>query len=241
MVRVAGAFVSGLGHAGLVGLALVGPPFLWAPRDRPVPAIAVSLLSPGELAALRPPPPSPPSPPTAPPRQAAAPVPMPPPLVPAAPAESEQRAPATTLAPGFGAGALLGEDETSGQAPPVSGDPDTASPAPEAVEPAVEPAVDPEALRVAYAARVQRAVARARVYPQVARDRGLEGRVAFQLVLSREGRLLTSQLLRSSGAMTLDRAALETVRRAAYPPVPADLDGERVPVAVEVVFTGSDR
>ena len=60
-------------------------------------------------------------------------------------------------------------------------------------------------------------------------------------VLSRDGRLLAAQRLQSSGAMTLDRAALETVRRAAYPPVPADLDGERVPVAVEVIFAGSDR
>ncbi len=106
---------------------------------------------------------------------------------------------------------------------------------------AEEAAVDPEDLRAAYAVQVQKAVARARVYPRVARDRGLEGRVRFQVVLSPEGGLLASQLVESSGAMTLDRAALETVRKAKYPPAPPEIEAERLTIAVEVVYAGSDR
>lgn len=241
-MRVAGAFVSGLGHAGVLGLAIVGPPFLWAPRDRPVPTMAVTLLSPAELAALRPPPLPPSAPPPQPAAAPAPPAPMPPPLVPAPAAEDPAPPSTTTLAPGFDARAPLGVEETlSDQAPEASGGADEAGPTPEVAEPEADVEVDAEALRAAYAAQVQRAVSRARVYPRVARDRGLEGRVAFRLVLSGDGRLLASQLLRSSGAMTLDRAALETVRRAAYPPAPAALEAARLPVAVEVIFTGSDR
>ena len=60
-MRVAGAFLSGVGHAGVIGLAAIGPPFLWAPRDAPVPAMVVTLLGPAEFAALAvPPAPAPP-------------------------------------------------------------------------------------------------------------------------------------------------------------------------------------
>jgi protein TonB len=208
----------------LLGLAAIGPPFLWAPPDRPLPAMAVTLVLPAELAATEPAPPaSHPAPePVAQAEPPARPVAMPPPLVPA-PEAAPQPVP-DTLAPGFDAAAPLGVE-----APPAAGGP------------APEVAVDSEALRAAYAAQVQRAVTRARVYPRVARDRGLEGRVVFQLVLSPEGGLLASQLLQSAGAMTLDRAALETVRRARYPAAPAGIEAERLPVTVEVVFTGSDR
>lgn len=230
-MRLAGALLSGLGHAGVVWLAAIGPPFLWAPPDRPLPAMAVTILSAADLAALTPPPPAPPPPPSPPPT--ATPAPMPPPLLPA-PEEAPPPA-TTTLAPGFDSGTPLGVGET---APTEEGLPDLA-PAPESVP--EEDADDPAAARAAYAAQIQRAVRRARVYPEIARARGLEGRVAFQLVLSPEGRLLAAQLLHSSGAMTLDRAALETVRRATYPPAPAAIAAPRLPVAVEVVFTGSDR
>ena len=133
----------------------------------------------------------------------------------------------TTLRPAFEAGTPLGIGEAQPEAAPPG--------------PAEDLGVDGEALRAGYAAQVQRAVSRARVYPQVARDRGLEGRVAFQLVLSPDGGLVAAQLVQSSGAMTLDRAALETVRRAKYPPVPPEIEDQRLTVAVEVIFTGSDR
>jgi len=229
-MRVAGAFLSGIGHAGVIGLAAIGPPFLWAPPDRPVPVMLVSMLTAAELAALVPAPPPPtPSPPKP---KPVAPPPMPPPLVLPRMMEPETVPPPVTLAPGFGAGASLG----GGEAPTGEGEGAAGfAPGTEAMP------EDSEALRVDYMARVQRAVTRARVYPRVARDRGLEGRVVFQLVLSPDGALLAAQLLQSSGAMTLDRAALETVRKAGYPPAPAGFEAERLTVAVEVVFAGSDR
>lgn len=239
MVRVAAALLSALGHAGVVGLVAIGPPFLWAPPDRPVAAVEVTLVSMAELAALKPPPPPAPPPPPSPP--ASVPPPMPAPLVPAP--ETAPPPPVTTLAPGFDAAAPFGV----GEAPPAADEgfagvvPGLGMEVAPDAAPEAGPGVDPAAERAGYAADVQRAVVRARVYPEVARARGLEGRVVFQLVLSGDGRLLASQLLRSSGAMTLDRAALETVRRAKYPPAPAAIAAERLPVVVEVVFTGSDR
>lgn len=242
MVRVAGTFLSGLGHAGIIGLAALGPPFLWAPPDRPIPAVVITLLSPAELAALRPPPQHPVALPPAPPPPPRPPValPMPAPLV-EVPKEAPPPA-VMTLAPGFDAVAPLGVGEAPLELVPdegSAGDPQGLVPEFARELPEAEP--DPAAAQADYAAQVQRAVSRARVYPEVARARGLEGRVVFQVVLSGDGRLLASQLLRSSGAMSLDRAALETVRRAKYPPAPEATAAERRPFAVEVVFTGSDR
>lgn len=237
-MRIAGPLASGLGHAGLVGLALVGPPFLWAPPDRPVPAVMVSLLSAADLSrlALAAPPAAGPAAqpdPTPPP-------PMPPPLLPppsAMPAvEAAPPAPGTlapgpeTAAPLAGIGAL-----GDGFGNPLGG---TVIEAPQVEAPAE---VDPEAERAIWVAKVQRAVALARIYPEIARARGLEGRVALQVVLTPDGELVSAQLLRSSGAMTLDRAALDTVRRAKYPAAPVALEDPRLVVAVEVVFAERGR
>ena len=239
--RVAGAFLSGIGHAGVVGLAAIGPPFLWAPRDRPVPAVVVTLLSPAELAALdpaaaarrhlrgrrRPPPPSrPPSP-------------MPPPLVPAPGGGAAPRG--DDARPGFDAAAPLGVGEAPPAGAPDEGCGDRAEPAGGARRRA-GPEVDRRRCAPDYAAQVQRAVT---PRPGLsgggpgARARGAGGVPAR--ARRADGRLLASQLLQSSGAMTLDRAALDTVRRATYPPAPAAIEAERMPVAVEVVFAGSDR
>lgn len=238
-MRGAGALLSGLGHAGLLGLAAVGPPFLWAPKDRPIPAVSITLVSVGEFAALlRPPLPAPPPEPeaAAPAPSVARTLPMPAPLV-AAPVE--ELPPATsTLTPSFDPRAPLGIAE----APPPDGAPAASGALPGLAtgpDAAPGPEVDAESLRLDHAARVQRAVELARVYPQVARDRGLEGRVLFQVVLAPDGRLLASQLLQSSGAMTLDRAALETVRKARFPPAPAGIEAERQSFTVEIVFRGS--
>lgn len=146
---------------------------------------------------------------------------------------------ATTLAPGFDAAAPLGVGEGPPTTPaevegPAEGTGDEPFETPDEER-------DPAALRAEYAAGVQRAVTRARVYPELARARGLEGRVVFQIVLSGDGHLLASQLLQSSGAMSLDRAALETVRAARYPQAPQGIAVARLPIVVEVVFTGSDR
>ena len=139
----------------------------------------------------------------------------------------EPQAPVTTLRPAFEAGTPLGIGEAQPEAAPSG--------------PAEDLGVDGEALRAGYAAQVQRAVSRHGSIRRSPAIGVLEGRVALQLVLSPDGGLVAAQLVRSSGAMTLDRAALETVRRAKYPPVPPEIEDPRLTVAVEVIFTGSDR
>jgi len=58
-----------------------------------------------------------------------------------------------------------------------------------------------------------------RRYPAAARARREQGVVHVRFRMSREGRLLSAEVLRSSGSTALDRAALDTVRRAQ--PLPA--------------------
>jgi protein TonB len=248
-VRVAGIFLSAIGHGALIGLAAIAPPFLRPHRERPVPVVVVSLLSEADLAALAPKPEAapvetpPPAPAPADPPRAAPPE--------ASPTEEQTTEP--TLAPAFDPTAPLGFSEESPPPPalpPARQGSGVASPeagesggfvilAPDEAPPDARP--DPAVLRAAYEEEVRKAVARARVYPQVARDRGLEGSVRFHLVVTREGRLLTAQVIRSSGAMTLDRAGLETLQRAKLPPAPAEIPNQRISLEVEVDFAGSDR
>lgn len=58
-----------------------------------------------------------------------------------------------------------------------------------------------------------------RRYPAAARARRQQGVVHVRFKMNRAGRLLSSEILRSSGSPALDRAALDTVRRAQ--PLPA--------------------
>jgi protein TonB len=78
--------------------------------------------------------------------------------------------------------------------------------------------------------RIQRAL----VYPREARRRGRQGTSEVQFDLSEDGRVRTLALAESSGEELLDRASLETVRRAQ--PFPF-VDGTLV---VPVVFRLSD-
>ena len=58
-----------------------------------------------------------------------------------------------------------------------------------------------------------------RRYPAAARARREQGVAHVRFRMNREGRLLSAEVLRSSGSIALDRAALDTVRRAQ--PLPA--------------------
>ena len=64
-------------------------------------------------------------------------------------------------------------------------------------------------------------------YPMLAQRRGLEGAGVVRVRIARDGHLLENAIVRSTGDATLDRAALDMVRRAdPFPGVPADYDGE---------------
>lgn len=98
-MRGAGLFLSGLGHAGLIGLALVAPPWLAARPGKPVPVVTVSLVREVDLAAL----------------EAAATAPAP-----AAPEAAPVTAPVTAPAPPAPAAALAPEEAPEAEVPEVS-------------------------------------------------------------------------------------------------------------------------
>jgi protein TonB len=259
-VRIAGLFLSIVGHAGLIALALWGLPWL---RVRPAPpseAVAVSLVSPAELAALvegaREPPPAPepaPQPPPEPPRAAPAPAPLP-------PAETPEPPP-PDLAP-FNPDAPLGIVRPAETAPP---------PHPTALARATRPRPRPApqdeaATRTAaapsgagqagaggaapvaagtraldaYQAAVRAAIERAQVMPRAARDRGISGTARLEVSLQRDGRLVRVRLATPSGSGVIDAAALAAARRAVMPPPPAGLAVQGFRFVVDVRFTTND-
>ena len=258
-MRIVGLFLSLLGHAGLIALALWVLPWMRARPEPPVPAIAVSLIGAEDFAALsRGGPegavaPSQTLPPTAPEVAPEAPEAVDTPEPTATPGPGEGSAPAErSLAPGFDAVAPLGLPSTDGEPsaavrsaprprPRSQADAlETAAPS-DALEPAPQQSgnaghadrtaagvggtlgADAESALAAYAAEVHAAIARAQVYPQIARDRGLVGSVRLRVLTRRDGRLINAWLLGSSGSETLDRAALAAARDAQLPPVPDDV------------------
>ena len=81
-----------------------------------------------------------------------------------------------------------------------------------------------QAAASAWAADIQRRIARHHAYPRDSRD---EGRVRVGMVILSSGKLSAVSVVQSSGSASLDKAALQAVKRAApFPPAPADLNDE---------------
>jgi len=130
------------------------------------------------------------------------------------------------------------------QAAPASPTSETAPPEhklapPAAANPAIAPV--PEARRApasdvveAYRIRVWRKILAAR--PQGARG---SGRVVLRFRIDRQGRLLSAEVTRSSGAILLDRLALRAVHAAApFAPPPAELEESGLTFSVPIDFHG---
>jgi len=78
-------------------------------------------------------------------------------------------------------------------------------------------------------------------YPNAARRRGLSGNPVVEVIVARDGRLISAQIQRSSGHPQLDAAALQILRLASpFEPFPADLNAqhERLRFAYEWQFNG---
>lgn len=75
-----------------------------------------------------------------------------------------------------------------------------------------------------------------RRYPAAARGRGEQGVAHVAFRMSRLGRVLSVRIARSSGSKTLDRAALETVRRAQPLPEPPSDKPDEIELSVAVEF-----
>ncbi len=74
-------------------------------------------------------------------------------------------------------------------------------------------------------------------YPAKAQSRGAQGVAQVSFSLDRQGRLIESRIVRSSGVAVLDEESLALLRRAQpFPPPPQDRPGERVDVTVQIRF-----
>lgn len=149
-----------------------------------------------------------------------------PPVVPVAPVAREERAiadvPETPAAP---------PSAPAGRPEPVA-----ALGEPAVVPRAVPDAVDPGSLGQ-YRLALIGVARRHKLYPDAARERGWEGRVAVELVLDADGALAAATVKHSSGHAVLDQEALQMLRRAAaLTPVPPALKGREFRLEVPVLF-----
>ena len=119
----------------------------------------------------------------------------------------------------------------------------------EAVAPRPEPAPDDRAEKTppvakqgavdlrGYGRTLFAAIIAERRYPKIARRLGLQGRVLLRLRLTRDGRLLHSKVIRSSGHRALDQEAQRMVRAAApYAALPAGFSKASATIVVPVRF-----
>ncbi|WP_207186908.1 energy transducer TonB, partial [Rhodovulum imhoffii] len=108
-----------------------------------------------------------------------------------------------------------------------------ATPAPQAgLSPGQE-----KSLRVDWGRAILTRVSRSHRYPQGAvRDR-MQGRALVELVVARDGRLVSVRLVQSTGAAVLDKAALAAVRGAGrFPPAPKGLTQGRYSFTIPLRF-----
>jgi len=74
-------------------------------------------------------------------------------------------------------------------------------------------------------------------YPEAAQSRHQKGTAQVFFSLDRQGRVIDSRVVRSSGASALDDEALALLRRAQpFPPPPPELPGQRVDLSVPIRF-----
>jgi len=110
--------------------------------------------------------------------------------------------------------------------PPTPPAPDPGPPAPETTAPVSNPAPPaprPAGQDTSYEARLLEHIQKFRRYPAAARRMGDQGVAHLRVRIDRGGHVLSAQLLRGSGFPSLDRGALDTIRRAdPLPSVPAD-------------------
>lgn len=116
-----------------------------------------------------------------------------------------------------------------------------AEPAAAAGEPSLAPRATPDAVDPGSLGQYRLALIgtarRHKLYPDTARERGWEGRVAVELVIAADGTLTDASVKQSSGHGVLDREALEMLRRAArLTPVPPSLQGREFRLDVPVLF-----
>ena len=88
-----------------------------------------------------------------------------------------------------------------------------------------------------YTTKVREMIARAKVYPSMARDKGQEGKINLSFKLGKNGGVLKLLVEHSSGHAMLDEAARDAVENAGpFPPIPEKLNKQYVLLKLPVSF-----
>ena len=168
-----------------------------------------------------PPPPEASPPPEAPPPEPAPPLPQPAEPLPVPPPPPRPRPPPPRPeAPATAAPAPVMAPASVATAPPAASAPEPAA-----------PAVDPR-----WSRSVSEWLEAHRTYPDEARRRGEEGRVALRFTVDRSGAVLDVELVHSSGSPRLDAAALALLRTAALPPFAASMTAGQITITMQIRY-----
>lgn len=76
-----------------------------------------------------------------------------------------------------------------------------------------------------------------KTYPEMARQRGEEGRVVIRFTIDRSGRVVDASMVDASGSALLDTAALALVKGASFPPFPPSMSQERITITTSVRYS----
>jgi protein TonB len=74
-------------------------------------------------------------------------------------------------------------------------------------------------------------------YPEEARRRGEEGRVAVRFTVDRSGRVVDAAIVSASGSTLLDEATLGLLHEAVLPPFPPDMTQERITITTTMRYS----
>jgi protein TonB len=122
---------------------------------------------------------------------------------------------------------------------PVKPDPPKEKPVPPVAMTTAPPRqrATPQAEINSWHSKIVALIERHKAYPPAAQARGEKGVAQLTFSIDRQGRVVSSQVVRSSGYAALDQETMATVRRAQpFPRPPADLPGDRFDFTVPVRF-----
>jgi protein TonB len=76
-----------------------------------------------------------------------------------------------------------------------------------------------------------------KIYPEEARRRGEEGRVAVRFTVDRTGRVVEAAIVSPSGSALLDEAAIGLLRQAVFPAFPPNMPQPRVTITTTMRYS----
>lgn len=108
----------------------------------------------------------------------------------------------------------------------------------EKVKPVVYPEYVPQVnVLNDYISRVQERIYNSLMYPEIAKKAGWQGIVKLRLHIGHNGKLIDAFIVESSGYVSFDKAALETVKSIGlYPPFPPSIEQEDIWIDIPIVY-----